>query len=161
MFLFLLLFFYRIVRRVLRVHRLSVFSFDDDLHTGGGFLQIADRVGGETFVYPEEIFAGDRFVFASDKQDGFFFAGFLDTGGRRRCSAAGCRRLSGSVRAVLAVSKDLRCAEFPECTKLRSSAPGIGRSLCSRCRRGKLLCRDAVPRQESLFFLPNGSYWRR
>ena len=80
MFLFLLLFFYRIVRRVLRVHRLSVFSFDDDLHTGGGFLQIADRVGGETFVYPEEIFAGDRFVFASDKQDGFFFAGFLDTG---------------------------------------------------------------------------------
>lgn len=62
------------------MHRLSVFSFDDDLHTGGGFLQIADRVGGETFVYPEEIFAGDRFVFASDKQDGFFFAGFLDTG---------------------------------------------------------------------------------
>lgn len=46
----------------------------------GRFLQIADRVGGETFVYPEEIFAGDRFVFASDKQDGFFFAGFLDTG---------------------------------------------------------------------------------
>ena len=129
------------------MHRLSVFSFDDDLHTGGGFLQIADRVGGETFVYPEEIFAGDRFVFASDKQDGFFFAGFLDTG--------------ADEGVVLAVSKDLRCAEFPECTKLRSSAPGIGRSLCSRCRRGKLLCRDAVPRQESLFFLPNGSYWRR
>ena len=133
------------------MHRLSVFSFDDDLHTGGGFLQIADRVGGETFVYPEEIFAGDRFVFASDKQDGFFFAGFLDTGADEGVV----------LRAVLAVSKDLRCAEFPECTKLRSFAPGIGRSLCSRCRRGKLLCRDAVPRQESLFFLPNGSYWRR
>ena len=80
LYLFLLLFFYRVVRRVLRVYRLSVFPFDDDLHTGGGFLQVTDRVGGEAFVHPEQVFAGDRFVLASGEQDGFLFVGFLDAG---------------------------------------------------------------------------------
>ena len=60
------------------MYRLSVLSFDDDLHAGGGFFQVADRVGGEAFVYPEQVFAGDRFVLASGEQDGFLFAGFLD-----------------------------------------------------------------------------------
>ena len=69
-----LLSFYGVVGRILRVIGLPVLVCDCDLDMGRRIFQVADRVGGEAFVHLAEVFAGDRLVFGAGELDRFFFS---------------------------------------------------------------------------------------